>query len=131
MANRKKTDVERKEVLLRKMVEDRTGKACESWLEPQVHLTASNWSIVDKVHDEIMRQPDLVIPTVGSTGQMKNEVSPLLPYYDKMSRTLMALFEGLGLNYNVTPKKVTEPTKQGASEQGRIVELLRDIAGND
>lgn len=127
MAKRKRTDIERKEALLRKMVEERTGKSWEIWLEPQVHLAASNMVILDKVHDEIMRQPDLITISPGSMGQMKNEVNPLLAYYDKMSRTLMMQFEALGLNYNVTPKKVTENTKQGGDEQGRLEELIRDV----
>ena len=59
----------------------------------------------------------LITLVPGSMGQMKNEVSPLLPYYDKMQRTLMLQFEAIGLNYKTTPSKVKESMKQGVDEE--------------
>ena len=101
------------ELELRKMIKSRTGADMELWLLPQVRATASNMVMLDKVQTELERADDLVTLVPGSQGQMKSEVSPLLPHYDKMQRTLLMQFEALGLNYSTTPSKVKEDTKKG------------------
>ena len=101
------------ELELRKMIKSRTGADMELWLLPQVRATASNMVMLDKVQAELERADDLVTLVPGSQGQMKNEVSPLLPHYDKMQRTLLMQLEALGLNYSTTPSKVKEDTKKG------------------
>lgn len=130
MANRKANDIEKKERLLRKMIKERTGKDSETWLEPQIHLTASNWVVLDKIRDQIIAADDLVHLATGSTQQLKMEVNPLLPHYDKMSRTLSLQFQALGLNYNTTPSKVTENTKAGGGDQDPLTALLNDVKDN-
>lgn len=111
MAKRKTRDGYIRE--LKKMIKARTGADMEEWLLPQVRVTASNMLMIDKVENEIMDSDDLVTLTPGSKGQMKNEVNPLLPHYDKLQRTLLMQFEALGLNYSTTPSKVKEDTKKG------------------
>lgn len=105
------------ELELRKMIKHRTGVEMEPWLLPQVRATAANMVMLDKVQAELESTDNLVTLVAGSMAQMKNEVSPLLPYYDKMQRTLMLQFEALGLNYKVTPSKVKEDTKRGVDEE--------------
>lgn len=114
------------ELELRRMIKARTGKECEVWLRPQIHTTALNMELIEKVHTELM-EGKIVFKTSGSMGQAKSEVSPLLPYYDKLNRTLLAQLEALGLNYNTTPRKVTENTKQGGSEQDKLARLLQGL----
>lgn len=114
------------ELELRRMIKARTGKACEPWLFPQIRTAAANMRMLDRVQEELL-SGSLVSLTIGSTGQQKNEVNPLLPYYDKLNRTLLAQLEALGLNYNTTPKKVTENTKQGGREQDALANILDDI----
>ena len=104
------------ELELRKMIKSRTGAEMEPWLLPQVRATASNMVMLDKVQAELEGTDELVKMMPGSTAQMKNEVNPLLPYYDKMQRTLMLQFESIGLNYKTTPSKVKEDTKKGMDE---------------
>lgn len=104
------------ELELRKMIESRTGAKMEIWLLPQVRATAMNMVMLDKVQQEILEEDSLITPVPGSMGQMKNEVTPLLPHYDKLQRTLMMQFEALGLNYSTTPSKVKEDTKRGVDE---------------
>ncbi len=104
------------ELELRKMIKSRTGADMELWLLPQVRATASNMVMLDKVQAELEKAAHLVIFVTGSQGQMKSEVSPLLPHYDKMQRTLLMQFEALGLNYSTTPSKVKEDTKKGMDE---------------
>ena len=113
------------ELELRKMIKSRTGADMEPWLLPQVRATASNMVMLDKVQAELEDTSRLVTLMPGSTAQMKNEVNPLLPYYDKMQRTLMLQFEAIGLNYKVTPSKVKEDTKKGVdTEKDGLSNLL-------
>ena len=113
------------ELELRKMIKSRTGADMEPWLLPQVRATASNMVMLDKVQAELEDTSRLVTLMPGSTAQMKNEVNPLLPYYDKMQRTLMLQFEAIGLNYKTTPSKVKEDTKKGVdAEKDGLSNLL-------
>ena len=113
------------ELELRKMIEARTGAKMEPWLMPQVRATASNMVMLDKVQRELEDTDKLVTMVPGSMQQIKNEVSPLLPYYDKMQRTLMLQFEAIGLNYKTTPSKVKEDTKKGVdAEKDGLSNLL-------
>lgn len=105
------------ELELRKMIKSRTGADMEPWLLPQVRATAMNLVMLDKVQAELEDTGNLVTTLPGSAGQYKNEVSPLLPYYDKLQRTLLMQFEALGLNYKTTPSKVKEDTKKGVDEE--------------
>ena len=116
------------ELELRKMIKSRTGADMEAWLLPQVRATASNMVMLDKVQAELEATESLVTLVSGSMAQMKNEVSPLLPYYDKMQRTLMLQFEALGLNYKTTPSKVKEDTRRGAdSEKDGLMSRIDEV----
>jgi hypothetical protein len=117
------------ELELRKMIKHRTGVDMEPWLLPQVRATAGNMVMLDKVQAELEAENDLVLPVSGSMGQAKNEVNPLLPYYDKLQRTLLMQFEALGLNYKTTPSKVKENTKQGGEKQDRLQSTLDKLSG--
>ena len=119
------------ELELRKMIKLRTGAKMEEWLLPQVRVTAMNEVMLDKVQDELEEKESLVELVSGSMAQMKNEVSPLLPYYDKMQRTLLMQFQALGLNYNTTPSKVKEDAKKGVdTEKDRLTSLLSQTRDN-
>ena len=119
------------ELELRKMIKLRTGAKMEEWLLPQVRVTAMNEVMLDKVQDELEEKESLVELVSGSMAQMKNEVSPLLPYYDKMQRTLLLQFEALGLNYKTTPSKVKEDAKKGVdTEKDRLTSLLSQTRDN-
>ena len=91
------------ELELRQMIKHRTGADMEPWLLPQVRTTAMNLVMLDKIQEELEEEKDLVSLVTGSMAQMKNEVNPLLSYYDKLQRTLLMQFEALGLNYKTTP----------------------------
>jgi hypothetical protein len=113
------------EAELRRMIKARTGADCEAWLTPQIRATAMNMVMLDKIQDELTDMDSLITPVPGSMGQLKNEVSPLLPHYDKTQRTLLMQFEALGLNYSTTPSKVKEDTKRGVdTEKDGLTKLL-------
>ena len=114
------------ELELRKMIKSRTGADMEMWLLPQVRATASNMVMIDKVQAELERANDLVTIIPGSQGQMKSEVSPLLPHYDKMQRTLLMQLEALGLNYSTTPSKVKADTKKGVDETDPMAKFYKN-----
>lgn len=110
---------------LRRMIKARTGADCEAWLTPQIRATAMNMVMLDKIQDELTDMDSLITLVPGSMGQMKNEVSPLLPHYDKTQRTLLMQFEALGLNYSTTPSKVKEDTKKGVDETDPMAEYYK------
>ena len=113
------------ELELRKMIKSRTGADMEMWLLPQVRATASNMVMIDKVQAELL-ESDLVQPVPGSMGQIKNEVSPLLPHYDKLQRTLLMQLEAFGLNYSTTPSKVKEDTKKGMDDNDPLAQFYQN-----
>ena len=109
------------------MIKSRTGKEMEMWLLPQVRATAANMVMLDKIQKEIIDTDSLVIPVPGSMGQMKNEVSPLLPHYDKAQRTLMMQLEALGLNYSTPTSKLTaDPSKERADKKHALAQMLAE-----
>lgn len=112
---------------LQQLIESRTGVPCEPWLLPQVRATASNMAVLDKVQDELLSSTSLVKLTQGSTGQQKNEVSPLIALYDKLQRTLILQFEAIGLNFNTTPSKVKEEARIGASEDDPLMNFIKTM----
>ena len=124
MAKRKSRDGYIRE--LKQMIKARTGADMEPWLLPQVRATASNMLMVDKIEAELMGEESLVTLVPGSMGQMKNEVSPLLPHYDKAQRTLLMQLEALGLNYSTTPSKVKEDTKKGVDERDPMARMMAE-----
>lgn len=124
MAKRKSRDGYIRE--LKQMIKARTGADMEPWLLPQVRATASNMLMVDKIEMELMGEESLVTLVPGSMGQMKNEVSPLLPHYDKAQRTLLMQLEALGLNYSTTPSKVKEDTKKGVDERDPMARMMAE-----
>ena len=115
------------ETELRDMIKERTGKDMPLWLLPQVRATALNMVILDKIQVEIVNTQQLVVPVQGSTGQIKNEVSPLLPHFDKTQRTLMMQLEALGLNFSTPSSKFNnDPNKERADKKNGLAQLLED-----
>ena len=111
---------------LKKMIKARTGADMEPWLMPQVRATASNMVVLDKIQTEIEGLEQLTEYVPGSMGQMKKEVSPLLPHYDKAQRTLLMQLEALGLNYSTTPSKVKEDTRKGVDETDPMARMMAE-----
>ena len=118
------------EAELRRMIKARTGADCEAWLTPQIRATAMNMVMLDKIQDELTSMKSLISLVPGSMQQIKNEVSPLLPHYDKTQRTLLMQLEALGLNYSTTPSKVKEDTKKGVdAEKDGLMSRISEVQG--
>ena len=99
------------ETELKDMIESRTGKSFDPFLLPQVKAAAGLMRMIDKI-DEQLDKEDRTYMEVGSTGQAKKTVNPLLAVYDKNQRTLNQLLTSLGLTYGATPSKINESTKE-------------------
>ena len=126
----KKKTAKQYEAELQRMIKSRTGADCEAWLTPQIRATAMNMVMLDKIQNELTDMDSLITPVPGSMGQLKNEVSPLLPHYDKTQRTLLMQFEALGLNYSTTPSKVKEDTKRGVdAEKDGLMSRISEVQG--
>jgi len=91
---------------IKEMIVSRKGQFDE-FLTPQLKVAAQCWRMVDKLNDEIMKS-DMTTIEIGSMGQQKVVINPLLAQYDKQSRTLNLHFSALGLNFNLAPQKVNE-----------------------
>ena len=113
------------ELELRKMVQARTAEDCPVWLYPLINTTAYNMVVRDKIQNEILSLKSLIVPVMGSTGQVKNEVSPLLPHYDKIQRTITQQLTAIGLTFDTTPSKVIEDTKKGAEDNDPLVAFYK------
>lgn len=108
-----------------KMIEKRTGAEFDVFLTPNVEAAAKCWQMTDKLHEELMNA-DLTTMEVGSMGQQKTIINPLLPVYNQMHRTLLEHFEALGLNFRATPSKMTENTKRGVDDSDPMVDFYKN-----
>lgn len=96
---------------LKDMIESRTGKKFDPFLLPQVKAAAGMMRMIDKI-DQQIDEEDMTYMEVGSTGQAKKVINPLLGEYNKYQRTLNQLLTSLGLTYGATPSKINESTKE-------------------
>lgn len=110
---------------LKAMIEQRTGAAFDVFLTPNVDAAAKCWQMVDKIHAELMAA-DMTSLEVGSMGQQKTIINPLLPVYNQMHRTLLGHFEALGLNFRSTPSKMTENPKRGVDAEDPMVKFYSE-----
>ena len=112
---------------LKDMIESRTGKKFDPFLLPQVKAAAGMMRMIDKIDDQIDSE-DMTYMEVGSTGQAKKVVNPLLPVYDKCQRTLNQLLTSLGLTYGATPSKINESTKESdVNKLDRIDQMYAEL----
>ena len=96
---------------LRSMIESRTGKAFEAFLSPQVKAAAGMMRMIEKI-EEKLEVEDMTYMEVGSTGQAKKVINPLLAQYVRCQRALNTVLTTLGLTYGATPSKINESTKE-------------------
>lgn len=114
------------ENLLIKMICKRTCSEFDEFLLPQVCTCAQTWMMLNKVHKALMDEKNLVDLATGSKKQQVEKVNPLLAYYLKLQAELRLQFEALGLNYRVTPSKITDTTKKGVDENDPLVEFFKN-----
>lgn len=117
------TTVEGYEDLLIEKIKERTKSEFDEFLLPQVSACAQTWAMTDKIHKTLMAAKNLTSVLTGSTGQQKEDVNPLLPYYLKLQAELRLQLEALGLNYKATPSKIKEDTHKGVDKSDKMAEF--------
>lgn len=113
---------------LKNSVQQRTGKPFEIWLLPQVRATASNMVILETIQDAIIniKQEDLTSSMVGSTGQQKIVVNPLIDKYNALNKILLQQFAALGLNFNTAKGKVSSNEGKNNNDSDPLLQFFED-----
>lgn len=75
-----------------------------------IQKTATDMCMLDKVAEEL-QDAELISVEVGSMGQSKPTVNPLIPYYDKLSSRVTDDLYNLGLTARKQAVKVEDPGK--------------------
>lgn len=117
------TTVEGYEELLIEKIKERTQAEFDEFLLPQVSACAQTWAMTAKIHKTLIDAKNLTSIVTGSTGQQKEDVNPLLPYYLKLQAELRLQLEALGLNYKATPSKIKEDTHKGVDKSDKMAEF--------
>jgi hypothetical protein len=76
-----------------------------------IRKTAMDMQMMDRISDELMSLDSLTSTKFGSMAQEKTEVSPLIPYYDKLSSRVTDDLYNLGLTARKQAVKVEDPGK--------------------
>lgn len=104
------------------------GKEPNIGLKMQISATAKQIFMVDKLFDEISKDGFQMETTmIGSTGQNKVTVSPLLQMFNSYQANLMKQLESLGLNYNATPSKMTDRVSVEETKSDPLGKMLASI----
>lgn len=90
-----------------------------------IQKTATDLCMLDKVAEEISGETDLTSIEVGSMGQQKTVVNPLIPYYDKLSARVTDDLYNLGLTARKQAAKVEDPNDKTATNP--MKELLNEM----
>lgn len=112
---------------LRELVAQRLGGEFDEFLALPVKTASQCLSMMDKIHDELSKCDSLMMIELGSQGQAKKAVHPLLTAYKDLQRTMILHYESLGINYKVIPSKLTESTKKGVDENDPMAQYLKGI----
>ena len=75
-----------------------------------IQKTATDMCMLDKVA-EALQDAELISMEVGSMGQQKPTVNPLIPYYDKLSSRVTDDLYNLGLTARKQAIKTEDPGK--------------------
>lgn len=88
-----------------------------------VQKTALDMMVLDRIVAELNSVDDLTTIEVGSMGQQKTIVNPLLPYYEKYSGRVTDDLYNLGL----TARKQAAKTEEVSTAPDKLANLLDDI----
>lgn len=90
-----------------------------------IKKTAQDMRILDRIIDEIDKEDNLTPVELGSMGQQKTVVNPLLPYYDKMSARVTDDLYNLGLTARKQAQKTEDQSDKTSKD--RMNEFLDGI----
>ncbi len=96
---------------LNKLVKAEYNGEIPAKLKILIRKTAMDMQMMDRISDELMSLDSLTSTKFGSMAQEKTEVSPLIPYYDKLSSRVTDDLYNLGLTARKQAVKVEDPGK--------------------
>jgi hypothetical protein len=115
---------------IRQMIIECKGE-CKAWYMLRIRSLAMNLVILDKVQNEILAAKGLILQKQGSTGQIKSEVNPLLPYYNQLQNTVLKQFNGLGLNIDDGTSADEAPTTDTTDPMEQLYRESKNILENN
>ena len=115
---------------IRQMIIECKGE-CKAWYMLRIRSLAMNLVILDKVQAEILNAKGLILEKKGSTGQIKSEVNPLLPYYNQLQNTVLKQFSGLGLNVDDEVDTPETPPVEAVDPMNQLYRDAKNILEND
>ena len=115
---------------IRQMIIECKGE-CKAWYMLRIRSLAMNLVILDKVQNEILEAKGLILEKQGSTGQIKSEVNPLLPYYNQLQNTVLKQFNGLGLNIDDGTSSDEAPTTDTTDPMEQLYRESKNILENN
>jgi hypothetical protein len=89
-----------------------------------IRKTAMDMQMMDRISDELMSLDSLTSTKFGSMAQEKTEVSPLIPYYDKLSSRVTDDLYNLGLTARKQAVKVEDPNDKKTDKVDEYLEAL-------
>ena len=115
---------------IRQMIVECKGE-CKAWYMLRIRSLAMNLVILDKVQNEILTAKGLILEKQGSTGQIKSEVNPLLPYYNQLQNTVLKQFNGLGLNIDDGTSADDTPATDATDPMEQLYRDSKNILENN
>ena len=91
-----------------------------------IQKTATDMCMLDKVAEELSGLDELTSMEVGSTGQQKTVVNPLIPYYDKLSARVTDDLYNLGLTARKQAAKTDDPGKKKEDPLSELINTLNE-----
>ena len=89
-----------------------------------IQKTATDMCMLDKLAAEL-QEAELITMEVGSMGQQKPTVNPLVPYYDKLSSRVTDDLYNLGLTARKQAVKVEDTRDKDENPMNKLAEALK------
>jgi hypothetical protein len=109
---------------LNKLVKAEYNGEIPAKLKILIRKTAMDMQMMDRISDELMSLDSLTSTKFGSMAQEKTEVSPLIPYYDKLSSRVTDDLYNLGLTARKQAVKVEDPNDKKTDKVDEYLEAL-------
>lgn len=114
---------------LRSMVADRCGR-CEPWQEDLIATAADTLVDRDETSAEI-RQSGRTWVEFDKNMNQKKVSCPHVAHKKDIVRSLILLYESLGLSYKATPSKMVESVRRGVEEDDPMKRFYESAIGKD
>ena len=101
--------------------------SCEIPVQYKVLIakTAQDMRILDRIIVELDNAEDLTTIEIGSMGQQKTTVNPLIPYYDKMSARVTDDLYNLGLTARKQAAKGEDLGDKTKDNLGQLLDAMK------